>query len=385
MKILHYISTIDSTAGITSKYMSALCSMCGSEAEVHLVCSNSPQPVSISNTTIHFIPNGIHNYIRLRSEWLKTLYEVMPDIVHVHGCWSSETARIVCLSTRRGFRTVLSPHGGLEPWIFRQQMWKEKIPKTVAYQWLAVRRAFVIHVSGAIEHENMKSLGWNKRITIVKNPLVTSEINTKEMASEMLCLYQKVLDTDVFRLMDKNIHQAFSLILHAGISGEKSNSVPGIGEKGWRQLLIFAKTENVYELFLKGCNVQQMSLPDLNTNKIETFSVRKGDADGFKKNVSLTNEQNIAELIHRIRKNVLRQRIRLNILCQLAVMLRNTEYDEDVLRQALKAKNLTKFTGRIEQILNEWIGLEEGFMPVESINDVFTKKIKNIITNDLTI
>jgi hypothetical protein len=385
MKVLHYISTIDTTAGITSKYMSALCSMSGCHAEIHIVCASSPQPISINNTTVHFIPKGNRNNVRLRSIWLKTLYDIMPDIIHVHGCWSYDLACVVCLSTKHGFRTVLSPQGGLEPWIFKQRLWKEKIPKTVFYQWGAVRKAFAIHVSGAIEYKNFKSLRWNKRIAIVKNSLITSEIDDEKMASEMLNLYRKILDTDVFRLMDKTTHEVFSKILHAGISGKRSDMILEIDEKGWRQLMIFSKTENIYNIFLKGCSVQQIDLPDIDVNKIETFVTRKNGIDKYEMNASLTNEQNIVELVKKVRKETFRQEIKLATLCQLSLILRNTEYDEDLLRGALKAKGLIKFMGRIEQIQNELMGLEEGFMPVESVNDISTSRIKKIITRNLTI
>lgn len=387
MKILHYIPTIDSTAGITSKYMAVLCSMSGRNAETHIVCGNSPQPIPINNATIHFIPQSYLHYSQIRTVWLKTLYEVMPDIVHVHGCWSADCARIINLSARRGFRTVLSPQGGLEPWIFKQRLWTEKIPKTVLYQWLAVRRAFVIHVSGVMEYESMRSLGWNKRIAVVKNSLITGETDDKRMCEEMTALYQKILDTDVYRLMKRNTHETFSKILHAGMTKEGDATITGIEDEGWRKMMIFARTEHIYDLFLKGCNVLKISLPNIDVNSIETFSKRecaKGNAieesDG-----TLTNEQRITALLSKIRKGFICSNVNLSTLCQLSLLLRNTEYDEDQLRQVIRSKRLTKMMGRMEQILSEFIGLEEGFMPVEQIDDIITKRLKKIIAKELTI
>ena len=72
-------------------------------------------------------------------------------------------------------------------------------------------------------------------------------------------------------------------------------------------------------------------------------------------------------------------------LCELADIMRNNDYNEATLANMLRRGKMLKFTGRIEQILNEITGLEEGFMPVTSVNDILTYKIKKIYIRNLTI
>jgi hypothetical protein len=384
MKILHFIPSIDTSLGLISKYISVLCSETGTSAEVHIACDKSPNPIKIENATVHFIPCDKRHHYSMRASWLKLLYEIMPDIVHIHGCWSYSTTKALRLSKHRGFRTLLSPHGQLEPWIIKQNLFKEKIPKLLAYQWRTVNLAFAIQVMGDIEYENIKLLKWNKRIVTVKNSLITSTITDKRMAEEMLSLYRKILDTKVYHLMNVHTKDSFYKLLHAGLTGEYINDFPQIDYNGWRQMMIFANNEGILDMFQKGCALQSYAYPEIDINTISTFCDKKDNKEQEIKN-AVSIEEEIYRKIKSLYKGIFHKCLPTKHLCELADMMRNNDYNEAILANMLRKGRMLKFTGRIEQILNEITGLEEGFMPVKSVNDVFTNKIKKIYISNLTI
>ena len=384
MKILHFVPSIDASLGITSKYISVLCSGTGQSAEVHIACGRSLDPIKIDNATVHFIPCDNKSYYSTRASWLKLLYEIMPDIVHVHGCWSYSAARILRLSESRGFRTLLSPHGQLEPWIIKQNFFKEKIPKMLAYQWRTVKSAFAIQVMGDIEYENIKSLKWNKRIVTVKSSLITSAITDKKMAEEMVSLYRKILDTKVYCLMNVQTKESFYKLLHAGLTGERINKFPQIDYYSWRQMMIFANNEGILNMFQKGCALQPYAYPEIDVNAISTFCDKRSEEQQHYNDITSIEEQ-IYKKIKLLYKGVFRYHLSTKYLCELANMMRNNDYNEATLANMLRRGKMLKFTGRIEQILNEITGLEEGFMPVTSVNDILTYKIKKIYIRNLTI
>ena len=53
MKIVHYIPSIDRTAGGTSTYMQVLAKGLGEIAEVHIITHASENPLVMENCTVH--------------------------------------------------------------------------------------------------------------------------------------------------------------------------------------------------------------------------------------------------------------------------------------------------------------------------------------------
>lgn len=56
MKIIHYIPSIDRTAGGTSTYMQVLAKGLGELAEVHIITHVSENPLAMENCTVHYVP-----------------------------------------------------------------------------------------------------------------------------------------------------------------------------------------------------------------------------------------------------------------------------------------------------------------------------------------
>ena len=72
-------------------------------------------------------------------------------------------------------------------------------------------------------------------------------------------------------------------------------------------------------------------------------------------------------------------------LIELTRELYRDNVNDDKIREALEEKKMDKFAGRLMQVLKEQTLLDEGYMPVDPINDRGTERIRNQIIRNLKI
>ena len=180
MKIIHYIPSIDRTAGGTSTYMQVLTKGLGELAEVHIITHASENPLAMENCTVHYVPE----YNPFRRHWTKLvtgiMEEIHPDIVHVNCCWMPACAAMQRIAQKRGYRVVLTPHGMLEPWIIKRHYWTRKLPALLLYQRTAIKKADYLQATAESEHNNLLRLGYNDKISVVKLGIDADSIKLKE-------------------------------------------------------------------------------------------------------------------------------------------------------------------------------------------------------------
>ena len=75
--------------------------------EVDYRMVSSPQSLAGSKSQISFLRNAISEYA--------------PEVVHVHGCFRGIQKSAVLAAKRHGVPVLLSPHGMLEPWLWKQK------------------------------------------------------------------------------------------------------------------------------------------------------------------------------------------------------------------------------------------------------------------------
>lgn len=179
MKIVHYIPSIDRTAGGTSTYMQVLAKGLGEIAEVHIITHASENPLVMENCTVHYV----HNYQPLSYSWNTSiaflLDEIGPDVVHVNCCWMPACAAVQRIAQKRGFKVVLTPHGMLEPWIIKRHYWTRKVPALWLYQKAAVQRADCVQATAESERDNLLKLGYNSNIKVVRLGIDAESIEMK--------------------------------------------------------------------------------------------------------------------------------------------------------------------------------------------------------------
>lgn len=179
MKIIHYIPSIDRTAGGTSTYMQMLAKGLGELAEVHIITHASENPLVMENCKVHYVPE----YNPFKGAWRKSVAEMMeevkPDIVHVNCCWMPACAAVQRIVQKRGYKVVLTPHGMLEPWIIKRHYWTRKVPALWLYQKAAVQRADCVQATAESERDNLLKLGYNSNIKVVRLGIDAESIEMK--------------------------------------------------------------------------------------------------------------------------------------------------------------------------------------------------------------
>ena len=185
MKIIHYIPSIDRTAGGTSTYMQVLAKGLGELAEVHVITHASENPLEMENCTVHYVPE----YNPLKRQWKKlvagVMEEIHPDIVHVNCCWMPACAAVQRIAKKKGYRVVLTPHGMLEPWIVKRHYLTRKLPALLLYQRTAIRKADCLQATAESEYDNLLHLGYNDKITVVKLGIDADGIKMKKSWKKM--------------------------------------------------------------------------------------------------------------------------------------------------------------------------------------------------------
>ena len=320
--------------------------------------------------------------------------EQVPQIVHVHGCWSTWTYRAVSYARRRGARVVITTHGQLEPWMMKERLWKDKLPKLVLFQRRMISNAYAIVVMGQMEEDSLKRLGWNPRLTIIRNPLMTSSVNENETAREMLQLYQKIMDSDVLKQMTDDDQLVLASLLKAYITGdqrwmsqEEAERIDRMtDDQVWRRILLYAEHEHIRELVDRGLMVLNRPVPNINTQAIDSFfpnhytlptkilSQRRGTANDM-----------VLILLKGIERDIAHHRLPLLHLVELSAELRNPRLTEEPLLNTLRDKKVYTLLEHLMPVLEEQTGLSEGYMPVAPVDDRYTEKLRNILAKNLEI
>lgn len=178
MKIIHFIASIDKTAGGTTAYMKLLASELKNDTKFIIACGYSPTPIEIPGITIHFFNCNLNRLFKLKQEFKRFLQNEQPDIVHINGIWNPQNAVFQKTAQELGIKVVLAPHGMLEPYILNRNPWKKKLALFL-YQHKAIQQADYIHATAESELKQIQKLGYDQEAFIVPNGIDLSEIKSK--------------------------------------------------------------------------------------------------------------------------------------------------------------------------------------------------------------
>lgn len=306
--------------------------------------------------------------------------DAVPDIVHVHGCWCYSVVRRAMQAHRRGARIVFTPHGGLEPWMIEERHLSEKLAKTLLWQRRLVECSYVVIAHGNMEADALRQLGWNPRIEIIRNAVVTNSITSEAMAKHTQAVYHKVMDSNTYELMGDDTRQLLAVLLKAGITGDRRwvggipESLTAIDENEWRRLLIYADHENVRTTVDKGARALGLNHPYIDTASIQSYLP-----------TAYTKPHVEAHDVAGMTAEMKRGPLTLRHFVELDRELRRDDVDDEWLCDALEEGHLLKYFRRLLQLLTELTLLDEGFLPTTPLNDRGTKQIRKMLTKHLRI
>lgn len=179
MKVIHYIESIDKTAGGTTEYMRLLSNELKSNVELLVATGLSQSPIVLEGVKIQFFDTKVLRWFNLLKEFRFFLLKENPSIVHINGIWSPQNWGFQKVAQELGIPVVLSPHGMLEPWILAHNPWKKKIGLFL-YQNKAIHSAEHLHATAIMEKESIRNLGYKNNLTIIPNGIDISEVKKKK-------------------------------------------------------------------------------------------------------------------------------------------------------------------------------------------------------------
>ena len=330
------------------------------------------------------------------NDFKKQLSQDTFHLVHLFGAWHWSLAAALLLLHRHHLRYVYTPCGMLEPWVFKNEYWKEKFPKILLFQRSLVRNAYAIVAHGAMERESLSKLKWNTRIEVVYNPLVTTTLTDDEACAQLYSIYRKVLNSNTLALMSSQARTAIPLLIKLyqtkdkrWLTQEEQSLCCNLTETDHYHLLLYAWHEQVYDVFESAYTLLQLPLPSVPPKNQEAYlSAKALKATVVPAFVSLSHPMGNKEVVNyfkQLLKDVEKKCITLKSMIFFSLCLRNAYIDEEKLKDYLHDEKLTKsFSGMLSAVV-DYTSLEEGFWPMTPKRTYLTKRIKKSITNHLAI
>jgi hypothetical protein len=347
------------------------------------------------------------------SQFKQQVKSMEPDIVHIHACWNLSAYRAQHWAMKQRLALVLSPHNGMQPWHVHHHFWLHKLPLLILYQRHAIKTADAIHVFSQSEHQRMKAMKWNSRLALVRNCTIDSRTPEWQMTSELEAFYQKVIDSNSFRLMTEEEKTAENRMLHEAIfqeqgvvGAEKHEEGKALPASSLRKIFIHANDEGILQEVETGARLmqQETGVPDwehlqrfprrikksaepLEHEKILAKSpLTKSTLSNLRQDEKPSDTENkLTVMLINIQHELKHKKLSRGHLTTFYRLLRFGEYDEDKLQRMLKQLKLQKFTARLMQILQETYFLEEGYMPIPPIDDKRTNNIRKSLQQSDTL
>lgn len=152
----------------------------GTLCDLHVITHQSHDDYELLNCSVHYIPNKFLPWDSSKSQFLKLLDDIKPDIFHTNACWDPLTALTSIWAKKAGYKVVYTPHGELTPYSLSRHYWTKKLPAIMLYQKKGVRMADVIHVTCEKEREELLKLGWNYKMQVISNCVQIDKISIKD-------------------------------------------------------------------------------------------------------------------------------------------------------------------------------------------------------------
>lgn len=298
--------------------------------------------------------------------------QFQPDIIHQHGCDAPEVTKASLWARQQGIRIVVTPHGQLESWETVGKMWRKTQLEAL------VSAAYTVIARSSFEEKELHLLGWNHRVEVIRNPIVTRTVNIEQLLEAHSKVYQQVMDSNVLELMDEPTQAALKTLIKAGITGDERWVQPfDPAEVNWRLLLIYAQHEGITDYVERG--MLTMRLPDAPHPAANSYL-----PPHYKVPETMAGKS-VADIVRHIRLSSEKNQLSLLSIVELDQALRRDDVDDNLLMQQLKSERLDTFFAALLQVLNEQTGLDEGFMPCQPAKGQEVERIRDSIKKFLEI
>lgn len=353
------------------------------------------------------------NYAENMKELRYCLRKNRPTVVNIHGCWSIGAWRAAKECIKERIPYIVSTHRELEPWHIADGYWLRKLPMLVVFQKKMVSKAAAIVTSTLQEQENMLAMsiirGVRRRKPLNDN-VVAISAGSRGGAEEEVALYSKVNDTYAFSAMDSNELTTEDILLRIGLGqdclsrtlrDDEYKRVKNMNDETWRRVCIHACNEGIMGEIGAGADILGVSKAKIDITHIERFGfTTRKNVKPLKKDESrvmplhleevadeekaTANDVLVMTALLNLRYEIVKNTVSKRHIADIYSCLRFTDYDEGRVKRMLKRLHTLTFARRMLTILHETLGLEEGFMPFEPLDDGGTTRLKRVLyMNDI--
>lgn len=328
------------------------------------------------------------------------------DILHIFGCWSTSACQLADKAYRLYLPYIITPLGSLQPWEMKHYKHRSIFLRR---QKTTVEKASAVTVCGVLEEHTFGQLAWNKRICLIKNPVLTSQTSFEDIAKHFTALYQKVLDSNARILIKQKTQKLIGQLLQFGVDAKafchdnsKDTLRADLGklhDEDWRRVFIYADDEEISDIIRLALDTLQCPYPHLDISEVDRFDTQKTYSSKqlekdtlLSHNLLLRNkvkeafttrgktEQGVCLQMLNLRYEISRHMAPLRHLVELYMTMRFTDMDEDLVKDMTKELDMRDFTQNLMAVMADLLGLTEGFMPISPKYSHSTKQLSTAIT-----
>jgi hypothetical protein len=326
-------------------------------------------------------------------------------VLHVFGCWNVGANRLLLKANRMNIPTVFSPLGGLQPWVVKHH----RVSHQHRLQREMVQAASAVHVCGKLERETFCRLKLNKKVALIKNPVLTSLVSAEETCHDMRRLYRKVIDSNARRLLTPDQQSIIGRLVQLGVDAETLHDhkhcdqlkadVEQLTSEAWRMIFIYAADEYVTPLITEALGRLKLDVPFIDMKVIDRFpdghEYNTGGLEGndlLSHNILLKTrlsewvkksektERHLLVQMANIKYELERRKAPLSHLADLYASLKFDNMDEVRVAELFHDFKLENFAARMMAVEHNVLGLSEGFMPITPKEDKTAKIMEHKIT-----
>ncbi len=351
-----------------------------------------PKPdeeVKIEGVQIHYLSYFTWMSWRNKRRFRKVMDEVHPDIINIHSCWSRLMTSIVEWNEKYYKRPlVLSTHKLLMPWHKTTKL-KRRLQMKL-YQHRIIEQADVILVDTPQE----TNIQTNKHVVTIPNAVYSHSCTEEDMRREYSYIHAALSNSKPYLFMSEEERRKEAMLLREAVMHKPHRSERLKNEdelnESYRKIILHAQYEGTLNMLLpflpNGAKEYADNTPHYiyNSKKsldpllsVKTLSRKSLITSVGKEEHATEEELKIVKLLVNVRYEIVHNTISQRHLVELYRELKTTEYDEDTLNVMLLRMGLHQDTARLMQLLKDFYMLEEGFMPMEPLDDKVTKTIKD--------
>ena len=388
MKILHYIEEFDPIR-LHKEYFEILARGMKDGDEIHLLMPKPDTEVSIDGVTVHYLSYFMWMKHRNKKKFLSIMDSLNPDILHIHAFWSKNASDILRWNDKYYKRPyILSPHKMMLPWHNQNRL--RRLIQSKWYQKDIVCNASVILTD--TEQEN--NIQDNKQTVTIPNALYAKDYDEEQMQGDYCALLHKLANSCPFLFMDGEARRKEAELLRYAIthSAHEGSSLPDAEDteyETYKRIALHALNEGTFSIMKPFLPKKVIEMTEeaprfiYNTKKnteslysLRTLSQKSALASATAEEAATADEKEIVKQIINVQYEIVHNQLSQRHLIELYKTLRYTEYNEDTLNAMLNRLGNFLDAARLMQLMKDYYGMEEGFMPMDPLDDKLTKQIK---------